>query len=47
MNIKNDLNKSVEELLEELDIAIDDNYDDEYYDDGFYNEESDFLNSFY
>jgi len=46
MNIKKDMNKSIEELLEELDIVLDDNYDDSFYDDGFYNEDSEPLHDF-
>jgi len=46
MNMKKDIDKSVEELLEELDVAIDDNYDDLFYDDDLYNEDSELLNNF-
>jgi len=46
MNMKKDIDKSVEELLEELDIAIDDSYNDLLYDDELYNEGSELLDDF-
>ncbi len=46
MNMKKDIDKSIEELLEELDVAIDDNHDDLFYDDDFYNEASELINDF-
>lgn len=41
MNIKQELDKSIAELLEELDVEV-----DEHFDDDFYNEENELLNSF-
>ena len=45
MITKNDMDKSIDELLEELDITIDGNFDDEFVNDPLFDEESEYFNS--
>jgi hypothetical protein len=45
MTTKNDMDKSIEELLEELDITIDGNFDDAFVNDPLFDDEGEFSNS--